>query len=120
MAEDENVDPRELIVKSVPTAPVSTQWFYDLVSGTTQDGEQFVRVVVSFATPVGVSRYWFEPDALARFCTTGIDIVKEARAERDKKKLVVAKGLPKDDGNAEAAKRAAEEVVRQMGLKKER
>lgn len=110
-------DPRALVVQSVPTAPVATSYYFDVVTGKTTDDEDFVRVVLSFATPQGVTRLWFEADALARFCTQGIDVVKEARQEESKAKLIVAKGQPLPDLGSEAAQRAAEQVVKQMGLK---
>lgn len=109
-------DRLDRIVSAVPTAPMPTSYHFQIVQ---QEGEE-IRIIMSFASPAGVHRSWWDQQGLTRFANDAFEVVKESRVQGSK--LIVANQLPKKDLGAEAAQKVAQDLLRghidRGGLKK--
>lgn len=99
------------IVAIVPSSAMPTTYSLDtVVMMNRETGEQKGKVVLSMITPQGVNKFWFDPMNLHKFA---VQAMAEAKAAMSPKLQVAAAMPPEDDGQmAEAARQAAEEILR--------
>lgn len=66
--------PEDELIRLIPSMPQAVSYFFDEIIVTqSQTGERQRRVVVSFASPSGVYKIWFDGEALARFATEALE-----------------------------------------------